>query len=54
MTAWHNGTRRQNVGACSDAKLKTNYKACKQLGFEKEAEILKKEAEARNLDFTNI
>lgn len=50
MTAWHEGTRRQNVGAMSDAKLKMNYNVCIDLGFEKEADILKAEAEKRGLE----
>ena len=49
MRAWHEGTRKQNVGACSDAKLKMYYRVCKVLGFEQEAEILANEAETRNL-----
>lgn len=50
MTAWHEGTRRQNVGAMSDAKLKMNYNVCVDLGFDKEVEILKAEAEKRGLE----
>lgn len=49
MTAWHNGERKQNVGACSDAKLKMYYNTCKSLGFETEMSILKAEAESRGL-----
>ena len=49
MTAWHNGERKQNVGACSDAKLKMYYNTCKSLGFETEMNILKVEAESRGL-----
>lgn len=49
MTAWHNGERKQNVGACSDAKLKMYYNTCKSLGFETEMNVLKKEAESRGL-----
>lgn len=49
MTAWHNGERKQNVGACSDAKLKMYYNTCKSLGFETEMNILKAEAESRGL-----
>lgn len=49
MTAWHNGERKQNVGACSDAKLKMYYNTCKSLGFETEMNVLKTEAESRGL-----
>lgn len=49
MTAWHNGERKQNVGACSDAKLKMYYNTCKGLGFETEMNVLKAEAESRGL-----
>ena len=45
MKAWHEGTRKQNVANCSDAKLKMNYKVCKELGYEKEMNILKQEAD---------
>ena len=47
MTAWHNGERKQNVKACSDAKLKAYYKICKGLGYEDEANKLKAEADSR-------
>lgn len=49
MKAWHEGTRKQNVGAMSDAKLKMNYAVCKELGFDKEVDILKAEADKREL-----
>lgn len=49
MTAWHNGERKQNVGACSDAKLKVYYNTCKSLGFGTEMNVLKAEAESRGL-----
>ena len=49
MKAWHEGTRKQNLSNCSDAKLKMNYKVCKELGFDKEMELLKNEAEKRNI-----
>ena len=50
MKAWHEGTRKQNLSNCSDAKLKMNYKVCKELGYEKEMELIKKEAEKRNIN----
>lgn len=49
MQDWHDGKRKQNVGACSDAKLKMNYKVCVELGFDKEAEELKAEADKRGI-----
>ena len=49
MKAWHEGTRKQNIGAMSDAKLKMNYAVCKELGFDKEVDILKAEADKREL-----
>ena len=54
MKKWHNGTRKQNVGALSDVKLKFNYKVCKELGFEKEMELLQKEAQKRNIEFAEM
>lgn len=54
MDAWHNGTRKQNVEACSDAKLKLNYEICKDKGYDKEAAILKKEADARGLTLESL
>jgi hypothetical protein len=33
----------------SDAKLKMNYAVCKELGFDKEVDILKAEADKREL-----
>ena len=52
MTAWHNGERKQNVKACSDAKLKAYYKVCKNLGYEDEANKLKAEADSRGMTLT--
>lgn len=49
MDAWHNGTRKQNIGAMSDAKLKMNLQICKDKKYDKEVEILQKEAEKRGL-----
>ena len=54
MDAWHNGTRKQNVSSCSDSKLKLNYEICKDKGYDKEAEILKKEAESRGLTLESL
>lgn len=49
MQKWHDGTRKQNVGGMGDGKLKLSYKVCKDKGFEKEAAILKAEADKRGL-----
>ena len=49
MQKWHDGTRKQNVGAMGDGKLKLSYKVCKDKGFEKEAAILKAEADKRGI-----
>lgn len=49
MKAWHEGTRRQNLSNCSDAKLKMNYKVCKELKYDKEMDLLKKEAAKRGV-----
>ena len=49
MKAWHEGTRKQNLSNCSDAKLKMNYKVCKELGYEKEMGLLQAEAEKRGI-----
>ena len=54
MKAWHEGTRKQNIGAMSDAKLKHNYNVCKELGFDKEMEILKDEADKRNIVLESV
>ena len=54
MDAWHNGTRKQNVSSCSDAKLKLNYEICKDKGYDAEAAILKKEADARGLKLESL
>ena len=50
MQDWHDGKRNQNLKNCSDAKLKMNYKVCKELGFDKEMDLLKQEAEKRNIN----
>lgn len=54
MDAWHNGTRKQNVKSCSDAKLKINYDICVDKGYTHEAELLKKEAQSRGLTFESV
>ena len=54
MKAWHEGTRKQNLSNCSDAKLKMNYKVCKELGYEKEMEQIEDEANKRNLQLESL
>ena len=54
MLAWHEGTRKQNVGAMGDEKLKMNYNICKAMGYNKEANILKAEADERGLLLENM
>ena len=49
MTAWHNGTRGFNAKSASEAKLKLNYKVCKELGFDQEASLIKAEADSRGI-----
>lgn len=49
MQDWHDGKRKQNITAMSDAKLKMNYKVCVELGFEEQIKILKSEAERRGV-----
>lgn len=54
MKAWHEGRRRQNLSNCSDAKLKMNYKVCKELGYETEMEKIEDEAKKRNLQLESL
>ena len=54
MKAWHEGTRKQNLGTCSDAKLKMNYKVCKELGYDKECGLIEDEAKKRDLALESI
>ncbi len=49
MKAWHEGRRKQNLTSCSDAKLKMNYKVCKELGYDKEIKAIEDEAAKRQL-----
>ena len=49
MQDWHDGKRKQNLANCSDAKLKMNYKVCKELGFENEMSQIEAEAKKRNI-----
>lgn len=54
MKAWHEGTRKQNLKACSDAKLKMNYKVCKELGYDEEMKKIEDEAKSRNLTLESM
>ena len=54
MKAWHEGTRKQNLSNCSDAKLKLNYKVCKELGYENEMNQIEDEAKKRNLQLESL
>jgi len=54
MKAWHEGTRKQNLSNCSDAKLKMNYKVCKELGYDKEMSQIEAEAKKRNIVLESI
>lgn len=54
MKAWHEGTRKQNLSNCSDAKLKMNYKVCKELGYEKEMKEIEDEAKKRDIVIESI
>ena len=54
MKAWHEGTRKQNLSNCSDAKLKMNYKVCKELGYDKEMELIQAEAEKRGIVLESV
>lgn len=54
MKAWHEGTRKQNLSNCSDAKLKMNYKVCKELGYEKEMREIETEANKRDIVLESI
>ena len=54
MKAWHEGTRKQNLSNCSDAKLKMNYRVCKELGYEAEMKQIEAEAKKRDLVLESI
>lgn len=48
VTMWHNGTRKLNVGACSVEKIKKYSEFCKELGYDKEYQILQDELSSRS------
>lgn len=54
MFQWHHGLRGQNVKACSDDKLKMNYKICKRMGYEEEMKAIKQEADNRDLKLEGL
>lgn len=49
MDAWHAGTRRENIGACGDAKLWKYKEICEYKGYANEVEIINKELQKRGL-----
>lgn len=49
MKAWHDGTRKQNLKNCSDAKLRMNYEVCLMYNFDKECKLIEDEAYRRNI-----
>jgi hypothetical protein len=49
MDAWHNGTRRINVGLCSDQKLLEYFKICNESGYFLQSVKLRKEIHNREL-----
>lgn len=51
MEAWHEGRRKQNITACSDKKLKLNYAICVARHYDEQAELLRREIDARGLTF---
>lgn len=54
MKAWHEGTRKQNIKACSDGKLKINWQVCKELGYDAEVKKIEDEAKSRGLTLESI
>ena len=49
MEAWHKGVRKQNLKNCSNEKLKNNYWICRKMGYTKEVDQIKNEANSRGL-----
>ena len=54
MKAWHEGTRKQNIKASSDGKLKINWQVCKELGYDAEVKKIEDEAKSRGLTLESI
>ena len=47
MDRWHQGTRKENVKACSDEKLQEYRKICRRKGYTEEARIINAELKSR-------
>lgn len=54
MNAWHNGNRKENLKACSDAKIICNYKYCKRCNYTHEMRMLETEANRRGWTLTKL
>lgn len=54
MDAWHNGNRKENLKACSDAKIICNYKYCERNGYTYEMRQLEREANRRGWTLTKL
>ena len=51
---WHDGTRKLNVGACSDDKLQKYSSICSELGYTKEFQNLQDELSRRKKKSTDL
>lgn len=49
MEAWYNGTRRVNIGSCSDQKLLNYFKICNESGYFLQSVKLRKEIHKREI-----
>ena len=54
MTKWHNGERGFNIKSASASKLKLNYKVCKELGFDEEANKIKAVADQKGVVLESV
>lgn len=54
MQAWHTGIRGFNVKSAGEAKLKMNYWACVSMGYDKEANVIKQEADSRGIVLESV
>ena len=50
MRAWHNGTRKENIKACSVEKLKNYLRICKQNYWSDEADQIVQELSSRGIE----
>ena len=50
MKAWHEGTRRENIKACSDAKLLMYKNICTEMGYDEELQKINDELTNRNIN----